>query len=392
VIPTEFTNPFTQEKIIRDRVFIPSRITDNKYLGDDCIANLHSVGNDQLVRAWLLGDWDIIIGAFFDNWDRNKHVIEPCPISSRWLKFMAGDWGSARPFAFGWFAVAGEDVPHKRADGTPTIIPRGALIMYREYYGMQKDKPNVGLKMTVEDVADAIHKLEANEPRDLNGKTGIKYRVLDPRCFANEGGATHAERFGNKRLYFNPANNIRTKRGETMGGWDMIRHRLDGEDGRPMLYFFDNCRDTIRTLPAQQHDPANLEDIDTEGEDHAVDMVRYACASRPRIKRDYQKAEKDDPEMQTVREFPPLFSARASLERGRGPRGPSSAKYVASQVCSGCSDRDPRRRGVYRHRLGSDHAREFANGRRPFFASSTRSEQPLRRLFQLILHRGPGAT
>jgi hypothetical protein len=41
--------------------------------------------------------------------------------------------------------------------------------MYREYYGMQKDKPNVGLKMTVEDVADAIHKLEANEPRDLNG-------------------------------------------------------------------------------------------------------------------------------------------------------------------------------------------------------------------------------
>jgi hypothetical protein len=87
---------------------------------------------------------------------------------------------------------------------------------------------------------------------------------LDPRCFANEGGATHAERFGNKRLYFNPANNIRTKRGETMGGWDMIRHRLDGEDGRPMLYFFDCCRDTIRTLPAMQHDPANLEDNDTE--------------------------------------------------------------------------------------------------------------------------------
>jgi hypothetical protein len=299
LIKSEFTNPFSGEKILRDRVFIPSRIIDNKYLGDDYIANLHSVGNDQLVRAWLFGDWDIVVGAFFDNWNRERHVIPPCPISSRWLRFQAGDWGSARPFAFGWFAVAGDDVVHKRADGSPMIIPRGALIMYREYYGMQPDKPNVGLKMTVEDVADQITALEANEPRDLNGKSGIKYRVLDPRCFANEGGATHAERFGNKRLYFNPANNIRTRRGETMGGWDMIRHRLDGEDGRPMIYFFDTCRDTIRTLPAMQHDPANIEDIDTEDEDHCADMVRYACASRPWIKRDWTK---DEPAMSVADE------------------------------------------------------------------------------------------
>ena len=85
-----------------------------------------------------------------------------------------------------------------------------------------------------------------------------------------------------------------------MGGWDMIRHRLDGEDGRPMLYFFDKCRDTIRTLPDMQHDAANLEDIDTEGEDHAADMVRYACASRPWIKRDY---EKNEPAMSATDEF-----------------------------------------------------------------------------------------
>jgi hypothetical protein len=43
--------------------------------------------------------------------------------------------------------------------------------------------------------------------------------------------------------------------------------------------------------------------IDTEGEDHAVGMVRYACASRPWIKRDYQKAEKDEPAMTAADEF-----------------------------------------------------------------------------------------
>ena len=51
-----------------------------------------------------------------------------------------------------------------------------------------------------------------------------------------------------------------------------------------MIYFFSTCRDTIRTLPALQHDPVKAEDVDTESEDHAPDEIRYACMSRPYIK------------------------------------------------------------------------------------------------------------
>ena len=54
-----------------------------------------------------------------------------------------------------------------------------------------------------------------------------------------------------------------------MGGWDQLRARLVGEDGRPMIYFFCTCRDSIRTLPALQHDQNKPEDVDTESEDHA---------------------------------------------------------------------------------------------------------------------------
>jgi hypothetical protein len=36
-------------------------------------------------------------------------------------------------------------------------------------------------------------------------------------------------------------------------------------------------------LPALQHDINRPEDIDTEGEDHAADALRYACMSRPYI-------------------------------------------------------------------------------------------------------------
>jgi hypothetical protein len=51
-----------------------------------------------------------------------------------------------------------------------------------------------------------------------------------------------------------------------------------------MIVFFDNCKDTIRTLPLVQHDSARVEDVDTNSEDHAVDCLRYACASRPWVK------------------------------------------------------------------------------------------------------------
>jgi hypothetical protein len=70
-----------------------------------------------------------------------------------------------------------------------------------------------------------------------------------------------------------------------MGGWDQVRSRLVGDaDGRAMMVF-STCRDTIRTLPALQHDPARPEDVDTNGEDHAADDIRYACMSRPWARR-----------------------------------------------------------------------------------------------------------
>lgn len=51
-----------------------------------------------------------------------------------------------------------------------------------------------------------------------------------------------------------------------------------------MIYFFSTCRDSIRTLPALQHDSDRPEDVDSESEDHAPDEIRYACMSRPYIK------------------------------------------------------------------------------------------------------------
>jgi hypothetical protein len=51
-----------------------------------------------------------------------------------------------------------------------------------------------------------------------------------------------------------------------------------------MIVTFDTCVHSIRTIPMMQHDPNNIEDLNTNMEDHAADEWRYACMSRPYIR------------------------------------------------------------------------------------------------------------
>jgi hypothetical protein len=161
------------------------------------------------------------------------------------------------------------------------LIPRGALLRYREYYGMEKGKPNVGLKMPAEEVAREIVSRETNGHRER-----IAYGILDPAAFAVISGPSIAETLIKGGCSFRRADNTRTSRDKRMGGFDQIRARLKGnEDGDPMLFLFATGVHLIRTLPIMQHDKNNAEDMDTDGEDHAVDELRYACLSRPFLTR-----------------------------------------------------------------------------------------------------------
>jgi hypothetical protein len=48
-----------------------------------------------------------------------------------------------------------------------------------------------------------------------------------------------------------------------------------------MIYFFDTCKDSIRTIPLMMYDEHKPEDLDSDLEDHAVDEIRYFCMMRP---------------------------------------------------------------------------------------------------------------
>lgn len=262
------------------RQYIPARLDDNPSMAANdpsYRARLRGLGSDSLVKAMEDGDWDVIEGAFFDCWSSERHVVAPFTIPRGWLRFRSGDWGSAKPFSYGWWAVVQDD--YRLPDGR--LLQRGCLVRYREWYGCKKDAnglsvPNTGLKLSAEAVGAELAKLEQGDK--------VSHGVLDPACFAENGGPSIAESLhkgSGNTVIWGPADNTRIAGVGSIGGWDLMRGRLIGNEAGPMLVCFSTCADSIRTIPALQHDQHRPEDLDSSAEDHAADDWRYGCASRP---------------------------------------------------------------------------------------------------------------
>ena len=174
------------------------------------------------------------------------------------------DWGSYHPYSVHWYAVDYD----------------GVLYCYRELYGYG-GKANVGTKEPSTVVAQRIADSERADKRL------IQYGVLDNACWGKQdpGAPSIAEEINrilmnNGCRMFNPSSKGREQMGEE------IRLRLQGwEDDKgirhPGIKIFNTCFHTIRTLPEITHDKNQPEKYDTNGEDHAVDCIGYACLSRP---------------------------------------------------------------------------------------------------------------
>ena len=223
---------------------------------------MRGLGADNLVRAMLEGDWDIIAGAAFEKLRRDVHGIEPLDPPHDWMCFGSFDWGSSRPFSFGLWAVAnGNALPDGR------LYRRGAIIRFNEVYGWN-GKPNEGLRKEAEDVAEVI------KNRIAGRKLG--YIAADPSMWKVDGSPSIAELMLRRGIVLRKADNAR------LVGYVQVRQRIAGDEEGPMLYVTKNCHDGFwRTMPDLVMDERHPEDVDTEQEDHAYDDVRYACQSRP---------------------------------------------------------------------------------------------------------------
>lgn len=173
------------------------------------------------------------------------------------LTFVCGfDWGHNAPGCIGWAA----------------LLPEQRIHLVREW-------KFVGL--ADEEIAEGY----LTRTKELG--VSVLYVAADPSMWIRDGrnasrGQSRAETFIRAGMPLRKAENARPD------GWSRVHSflRVPKDEagnviGAPLLTIDETCRYLRRSIPAQQSDKTNADDVDTKGDDHGVDMLRYLLMSRP---------------------------------------------------------------------------------------------------------------
>lgn len=263
---------FKEDEDPENYVFIQSLVLDNKALMEadpEYITYLKALP-PKLKKAWLYGDWNIFEGMFFEDFRQDQdhfddhrwtHVINPFKPKAHWPVYRSFDWGYNKPFSCGWWTVDDDGVIYRIDE------------MYGVEYSGGEAVADHGVKWPPEKVFTEIRKHEMEHPY-LKGKT--IQGIADPAIWDAESGISFAETAAKCGVFFQPGDNAR------IPGWMQIHYRLMfDEAGYAQMYVFNTCKNFIRTITTLEYDPHKPEDLDTKGEDHALDETRYFCMSRP---------------------------------------------------------------------------------------------------------------
>ena len=231
--------------------FIPATVFDNQvFLEKDpgYVNTLNSLP-EGLREAWRDGNWDMLAGRYFTEFDRSVHVVEPFAIPAHWRRYRAIDYG-LDCLACVWIAV-------DELDG---------CWLYREY--AQSDKP-IGIG--------------AGEITALSDDDGhIEYTVAPSDLWSRsqESGKCKADLFREAGLTLMKGSNNRE------AGWLAVKEMLEvktsgsgsGPDSKTArLHIFSSRVNIIEHLPALQRDQKHPTDCMTEPHNitHLPDALRY---------------------------------------------------------------------------------------------------------------------
>lgn len=244
-----------------------------------------SASNPAMAKAWLHGSWDIVAGGMFgDVWNAQIHIVKPFLVPPSWRRDRSFDWGSSKPFSVGWWAQS-DGCDFRDGEGKVRSSVRGDIYRTHEWYGCTA-KPNTGLQMLATDIAHGI--VEREVLWKLRGQ--IRSGPADNSIFDVQNGMCIADdmerkvRLDNGDEYTGVSWERANKSpGSRKTGWEQMRKAfkdaLPNKDGRPReypgLFVFDTCTAFVRTVPTLPRDEKDMDDVDTDAEDHIGDEARY---------------------------------------------------------------------------------------------------------------------
>ncbi len=272
------------------RVFIPSSLADNPFLDTEVYSDQLREMDETEQRMLLEGDWDVFQGQMFGEFRRSIHVrpAEDIEIPLGGVQKVVGvDYGLTAPFAAVWMA----------------LFPDNLHVIYRELY--QAD-------LLPEEQVQLILSSERKGER-LPSRPIPTY--LDSSCWNREVNSPKpttpnqaprnsiAWRYQKAGLAVRQAD--RTPGSRIAGVANFKRLLKVQRDGRPRLIILDSCPNLIRTIPQLLRDKNRPEDIDTTGEDHLWDALRYAMSGAGHV----PPIEAVQPRSERARLNPPMYTS-----------------------------------------------------------------------------------
>lgn len=226
---------------------------DNPYLTIDQRASIEKLKETDPDKYLQLGEARFVAssGAYFGEFKREIHVIEPFVIPEHWRRYRVLDYGLDMLACY-WIATD----THNKAYVYKELYKSGLII---------SDAAKAIKDMTLEDeqIYDTI------APPDLWNKR-------------QETGKSAMDIYGDNGVWLTKANNDRVQ------GWYNVKEWIKpytDEQGitTSSLVIFNNCNNLIRCLPQIQRDEKNPNDCANEPHEitHSCDAIRYFVSGRP---------------------------------------------------------------------------------------------------------------
>ena len=248
-----FVAPFRAGNESTTRFFDVSRV-ENPFTDAGYAIWLNSL-TGPLRKAWRDGDWDAFAGMSFPEWNHDRHIIRPFDIPDSWPKWRAVDEGTAAPFCAGWLT---KNMDTKR------------IYIYREHYqaGLASKQQAEAIKIGTPPAEEQV----------------IKLTYADPSMFATEKQNKDGKFFSTADEYQKNGVILTRADNNRLAGIRKVHNVLaDLADGEPGLQVFENCPHLIEQMESLAADKSNPEDVDTDQEDHAYDMLRYGLTNERAI-------------------------------------------------------------------------------------------------------------
>jgi|SRR3989344_696977 len=200
-------------------------------------------------------------GRFFPVWAYNTHVIAEKIYPKQGLAIEESiDWGRSAPFA--WYAHVVTPVEFE-VEGEFVTFNR--VFTFAELYGSGLSPGEWTKRIT--------------ETRQRFGYSEAKNIDVDPSMFnpLSDGSMSIKDQMNQafdeinqKREVFRAGSKNRKARWAAMDNW-----MRPAPDGLPYWMVTKDCPNLIRTIPLMEPDANDIEDLNTDLEDHAVDSVSY---------------------------------------------------------------------------------------------------------------------